>query len=751
MLDEIVIAGEGSYPEAGERLSSLKALNFVFGANGSGKTTISRVVADPAGHPKCNLSWQNGRRLDSRVYNSDFVAKNFAEATAPGIFTLGEENAETRAKIDATKKKVDDLEREISRLTLNIEGADGKGGKVGELKKARDEFDEKCWRHKTTHDTYFSAAFEGYRNQKSRFAEKMLTENAGNTAALHPLDVLKARAGTVYRRGIEPLPRVPTISLKDLRDLEGEGILAKRVIGKQDLDIAALIKRLGNSDWVKRGLDFLGEPGSPCPFCQQPTPHSLEQELNAYFDEAYLADMAELKRVDEAYDTFASAAIKRLGELVSSAHPSLDGEKMKLELERFEDRVTLNKRLLDQKSKEPSAPITLDSLGEIEAEITGTITSANAAVDEHNRMVTNLATERTTLTSEIWKRLLHDGAADIVAYTATKTASERAINGMNGSRTAKEGELAAARSELSMLERSVTSVLPTVTEINATLSSFGFMNFKLATAGENDGDYKVVRLDGSDAIRTLSEGERGFITFLYFYHLVRGSISASGVATDRVVVFDDPVSSLDSDVLFIVSALIKRVLDEACLGAGSVKQVFVLTHNVYFHKEVTFDPKRQDVCRAHETFWIIRKLGKHSKIIGYGHNPIKTSYELLWAEVRDPNRSKVTIQNTLRRIVENYFKILGNLDKDDIIAKFTGRDKTICASLFSWVNDGSHSHHDDIFVSADDGLVERYLAVFRDIFVQTGHIKHYEMMMGPIPAAEARDASAASRNAAAAA
>jgi wobble nucleotide-excising tRNase len=37
----------------------------------------------------------------------------------------------------------------------------------------------------------------------------------------------------------------------------------------------------------------------------------------------------------------------------------------------------------------------------------------------------------------------------------------------------------------------------------------------------------------------------------------------SGMTADRIIVFYDPVSSLDSDVLFIVSSLIKRVLDEA--------------------------------------------------------------------------------------------------------------------------------------------------------------------------------------------
>lgn len=139
--------------------------------------------------------------------------------------------------------------------------------------------------------------------------------------------------------------------------------------------------------------------------------------------------------------------------------------------------------------------------------------------------------------------------------------------------------------------------------------------------------------------------------------------------------FDDPVSSLDSDVLFIVSALIKRVLDDACRGTGLIKEVFLLAHNIYFHKEVSFDPKCGTECRAHETFWIVRKVNDVSVITSYNQNFISTSYEIHWAEVRSPNRSNIAIQNTLRRILQNYFKTLGKLDKNDIYARFEGRDR----------------------------------------------------------------------------
>ncbi|HWA09870.1 MAG TPA: N-6 DNA methylase [Opitutaceae bacterium] len=182
-------------------------------------------------------------------------------------------------------------------------------------------------------------------------------------------------------------------------------------------------------------------------------------------------------------------------------------------------------------------------------------------------------------------------------------------------------------------------------------------------------------------------------------------------------------------ILFIVGSLIKGLFDEVRAGTGHIKQIFVLTHNVYFHKEITYNPKRKDVAMNEETFWIVRKPGLVSRLAKQPTNPIKTSYELLWAEVREPERSNLAIQNTLRRILENYFKILGGIEFDDLCAMFDGKEKLICKSLCSWVHDGSHYAHDDLYVSIDDSMVDSYLKVFRAIFDKSGNSAHYKMMM----------------------
>lgn len=359
------------------------------------------------------------------------------------------------------------------------------------------------------------------------------------------------------------------------------------------------------------------------------------------------------------------------------------------------------------------------------------VEDANAAIQKHNSMVSNLETERTLLTGQVWRYLLdHEIKSDLVAFTNQKKGLETGIGNLEKQIEEKTKEQQKKAQEIRALEKDTTSIQPTIDAINALLQSFGFTGFALAKSNR-ERFYKIQRPDGSDAKETLSEGEKNFITFLYFYHLLKGSENESGMTSDRVVVFDDPVSSLDSDILFIVSNLIKGVFDEVRVGGGTIKQVFVLTHNVYFHKEVSFHPKRRaDGRLKDETFWTVRKSNQESKIRRHETNPIKTSYELLWIEVRNPDRDNLAIQNTLRRILENYYKILGNVDPDAICAHFEGKEKLICRSLFSWVNDGSHFAHDSLYVSIDDSMVESYLSVFKRIFDKTGHMAHYNMMMG---------------------
>jgi wobble nucleotide-excising tRNase len=730
MIESICISKIASYGDTPEELNELSQFNFLFGSNGTGKTTISRVIADESDFSTCKVTWKDGTKLQSLVYNRDFVERNFNQSTElKGVFTLGETQADTIAKIATAKSEFDDLTSKIEKLSQTLRGTDDSGGKKAELAILELGLKDKCWVQKQKHDAKLKGAFEGYRGDSEKFKAKVLQELTSNTAPLLSLAELEKKAGSVFGPTPTTEQTVPTIDSARLLSHEENPILKKRVIGKEDVDIAAMIKKFGNSDWVREGRTFYDVNEGMCPFCQQSTTEAFAKSLNEYFDETFLTDSKAIDDLATDYATDAARLQQQLTAIIAAPSKFLATEKLKTEKEIFDSKVTINYQRLAEKKKEASRVVELESLKNVVAEICALLDSANALIADHNKMVANLPKERSQLTAQVWKYVLEELKTDLTAYKKARDDLDKAISAITEQIEKAKDDKRKKTIEIRKLEKQTTSVQPTIDEINALLSAFGFHGFKLAKAASGT-SYKLIRSDGTDAKATLSEGERAFVTFLYFYHRLKGSDSDSGMTTDRIVVFDDPVSSLDSDILFIVSSLIKCLFDEVRAGTGHIKQIFVLTHNVYFHKEVTFNPNRREKAMNEESFWVVRKSDLVTKIEKHSSNPIKTSYDLLWAEVRRPDRSNLTIQNTLRRILENYFKILGGVDPDKICDMFDGKEKFICKSLFSWVNDGSHFAYDDLYISVDSSQVENYLKVFRAIFEKSDHLSHYKMMMG---------------------
>ncbi len=730
MIESIKISSVATYGSQPESLNGLSQFNYIFGSNGTGKTTVSRIIADETSYPTCSVVWKGGTKLQSMVYNRDFVERNFNQSIElKGVFTLGEQQVDTLAKLATAKSELDTLTRKIEGFTQVLQGADGSGGKKAELTAIDSALKDKCWAQKQKHDPKLQGAFEGFRGSSEKFKGKVLLEFGSNTATALSQAELETKAESIFGPTPTSAPIVPNIVAEKVLLHEVDPILSKRVVGKDDVDIAAMINRLGNSDWVRQGRHFHDVNEGTCPFCQQSTAEEFTQSLNEYFDETFLTDTKSIDDLLTNYKTDSARLQHQIATIIDGQYKFLEIEKIKAEKELLDSKVTINIQRLEAKKKEASQVVALESICNVVNEIMTLINAANGLATNHNDMVANLSKERETLTAQVWKFVIDELNADLVTYKKTKDDLDKAISSLNAQITKTSEEKREKVVEIRELEKLTTSVQPTIDAINALLASFGFRGFKLAIAASGS-SYKLVRGDGSDAKASLSEGERTFVTFLYFYCLLKGSNSESGITTNRVVVFDDPVSSLDSDILFIVSSLIKGLFEEVRIGSGYIKQIFVLTHNVYFHKEITFNPKRSNVAMNEETFWVVRKLDLISKVEKHTSNPIKTSYDLLWEEVRRTDRSNLSIQNTLRRILENYFKILGGVDSDKICEMFDGKEKLICKSLFSWINDGSHFAHDDLYVSIDSTQVEIYLKVFRAIFEKAKHISHYKMMMG---------------------
>ena len=121
MIESIQIQNQASYGSPYETLTGLSKFNFIYGSNGSGKTTISRIIADESAFPGCHLVWRGNISLEPLVYNRDFVEKNFNQSSElKGIFTLGEKDKDILGQITDAKDKLNQLKEDGLKVSGNF-------------------------------------------------------------------------------------------------------------------------------------------------------------------------------------------------------------------------------------------------------------------------------------------------------------------------------------------------------------------------------------------------------------------------------------------------------------------------------------------------------------------------------------------------------------------------------------------------------------------------------------------------------
>ena len=500
------------------------------------------------------------------------------------------------------------------------------------------------------------------------------------------------------------------------------------------LPLADLISRLGNADWVRAGMPMLETSHGLCPFCQQGVPLDRSEELHALFDATYEAAMTELVQQRADYEAAVDAAVASAEALASTEHPAIDIAIVRPLVELFKSAAASNRLMFSEKLQAPSTSIDYSPLAEHAQAVEDARSVAVDIVEQNNALVRNFASRRSRLVAHAWTFLASTGARPAVdAFNKVRRDAEKAIESLDKRSEVETRAIGEAKTRVKELRANITSSLPTAEALNSTLTAFGFDTFTVRPS-EDESGYFIERNDGRSATASLSEGERNFLAFLYFYHLASGTLDRDSSPSPRVLVIDDPVSSLDSQVLFVVSSLIRQLVARATdPDDHGLAQVFVLTHNAYFHREVTFSQSRGDGCMKAESFWVVRRVASESSVERRWSNPVSTGYELLWEEVRSGSGSTVGIANAMRRILEYYFQILGGDKLQDLDQRFEGTDKLVCRALLSWSNQGSHVPSDDLFVAAEAYEAERYRVVFEQIFTKTSHEAHYKMMMKVAP------------------
>lgn len=753
MIESLLIKNVASYdPNNGCELNDLKKVNFFFGHNGSGKSTIARYLHNVSLDDSektdvfddCSQNGYEEQNHHILVFDENFVQENFnKDRFLKGVFSLNETNEAIDIKIENTENQIDKFEKEKVRKEKIL-------SKIlqDQTNKKKDLLDY-CWSKRSSFLSFSKLSLD-HKKSKPNHLEK-LREIINNPTKQLSIQNLTDRYNFLYENEISEIStNIDHKVYRDLRKIEIklEPLLEEIIVGNEDVNIAPLIEMLNNRNWVEQGIEYLDKSDTICPFCQEETINDdLKNQFNEYFDRTYKEKINLIENLLDNYNEVSYSLLQNILRIQNAFNP--DNKVSSLYI-KIRDYLAENKEIIEYKISNSNEKKSISSVKAFKSELSNII----KMIEENNKTFSELDQNKKSLISDIWIYMANKSKPRIQSYENRKLQYSRLNNLANELQDKYEEKVSNLKLSIESLRGQTVTTTDAVDSINIILKNAGFTSFEIAEKDKinNISHYYLKRpaSNNSDGIfKSLSEGEKSFISFLYFYQLCIGTDDIENNSSKKkIIVIDDPVSSLDSQALFVISTLIHQLIlqkgndnkpNRKAFKNDHIKQVFIFTHNIYFYKEVSFN--RRPICTDYWHYQVL-KINNQTEITGQYNKAVLDDYSLLWSNIKDlknnlPMNSSfnISIANTMRRIIESYINFLG-LGNDSWSAILNEDQESpeyyIKCAFISSINDESHK------VSTLDGVYYQKISrvqpqllfkIFQDIFESIGK-EHYEMMIG---------------------
>ncbi|HTG64743.1 MAG TPA: AAA family ATPase [Flavobacterium sp.] len=738
MITKINLNNVASYKST-TLLETDKKVNLIYGLNGTGKSTLSDFLNKQTEEKFKNCSVDGlDENQEILVYNQSFIQENFFESeNLKGIFTLSKENKEAETKISNAQKEIEKLESEKEAKDKEFISEESSINQKAENAK------NTLWKIKTDYsggDRVLEFCLEGYKGSKDNLFNYIIELPKPNQKPTKSIDDLKKDLQSISGDNAEKHSYLPKISFST-QSVENEPIFTKQIVGNENSSVSQLIKELGNSDWIKTGLQYLPlEPiqeNETCPFCQEKTiSNTLIENIKSYFDASYEADINSLKTFSEEY-TIAIESIPNKATFETNPKFETNKKDFEIKYNNFKKIVDDNKKLIDDKIKTPSVSIALQSSTIALEELNEIILKINTIVEEHNKNIDQKATVKSNLKKTFWEIMRWEYDQTITSYNTDKITSKNKTDVLDVSIKTYGTKISEQNAIISVQQKQTVNIQEAVKNINDGLIDIGITDFKIKHYSDNL--YKIVRGEHIDKVfRSLSEGEKMIISFLYFLELCKGKKEATETGKKKIIVIDDPISSLSHIYIFNIGRLIKNeffgikkyIKDEITGGKilswkYNYEQVFILTHSLYFFYEIT--ETNYEIRKETQNLIRLTKNENGSAFTPMKYEEIQNDYQAYWYIIKDENQPPALIANCMRNVIEYFFNFVEKKDLNNFFLQEPLKSNRFQA-FYRYINRESHSLGQNIFDYKEFNYSD-FKDAFAELFKVSGYEDHYKKMI----------------------
>lgn len=716
MLEKILVRNVSSYsPNAAVSIAPLKRVNLFYGQNGTGKTTIGNFLQSPdqACYSVCSVEpVKVGREV--LVYNHMFMEKNFHEALSqPGVFTLNEGNIEAEAVLAAAEASIVELT-----IAHDVEMEKGVNCKKAQ-DAAHEELLDSVWKPKRQFDgTALAYCFRSL-NTRERLLDAV--RRVPLVATTDTAQGMLEEAAALSESNDQEVPNIAPISFQ-AHKLEVDPMLQEVITGSSNSYLSAFIQQLGNSDWVKHALRYRDEAEEKCPLCQQPLPQDFYAEIYKVFDKTYEERLGALRQLEYRYRGAMDQLLQRC------EAPSYKPEAIRLRINRLHAVFEKNLQAIGEKIASPSLVTTLESTELLVAELNREIAAEQLKIDAINERIRNRKQHEDNIKERFWRWYRASCNAAFQVFDKVDKAHDRQRQAAKVEVQSLRARIQELRGVVTQSRAAITNIDQSVENINNWLRVLGLKGFTLIREEGSVPQYRLERPGQTEGVfRTLSEGEKTLISFLYFLEVCNGEMDTVGgmLKRDRIIVIDDPISSLSHNYVYDIASLIRR---QVLLPRDRFKQVIILTHNLFFFHEMT-KLLKEDGEKAVAMFRITK--AEYSSVVPMAEREIQNDYQAFWQTIKDALQGRTSpnvMPNMMRNILEYYFGFLHQAPTLRQALMELSEDKPEFRAFYRYINRESHT---DSVNLTDFGEIDpaTFIDRFKDVFVKTKFEAHFDKMM----------------------